>query len=177
MSAKGRVSFVGMVLLVLILSSVNMLAVFVSILFEAPAGNKLLWTICGIILCILFFFLFIIVAAKRLIRITPPMSYTEDTIHNVAWRWQWRKNKPAIRGCFCSKCEAELLPVIAESWQADLKCPRCGKTFVSLPDYTGNAKPRTFAQTQKEIRKIILARALAKNSPVTGALRFKSGRS
>lgn len=66
LSEKGRISFIGMVLLVLLLCFIQMFFVFVGMLFEAPAGQKLLYILLGMALCVLLGLLVIIIAFKRL---------------------------------------------------------------------------------------------------------------
>lgn len=83
----------------------------------------------------------------------------EDSINGVIWRWKPQRRKVMILGAYCSKCQTQLTPVkTAESWQADLKCVGCGKTFVSMSGDLDNGKVRTFAQTQKLAGQIITSR-------------------
>lgn len=83
-------------------------------------------------------------------------DFNEDAINGVIWRWRKGRRKPEIIGAFCSKCETGLTPVeVAESWQADLKCLNCGKSFVSMPHGENDDKPRSFRQIQKQAAQII----------------------
>ena len=87
----------------------------------------------------------------------------DEVINGVVWRWQPGRRGPEIIGAFCSKCARELVAVKTHvSWEADLRCGGCGKTFVSLVQEDPNAKPRSFSQTKKMAARIINDRHGAK---------------
>ena len=56
------------------------------------------------------------------------LSYTEDTIDGVKWRWRWIGSPASIENlcCFCQECDSNLLPT-PSSWGGStmLICERC----------------------------------------------------
>lgn len=90
-------------------------------------------------------------------------NYTKDVFNGVEWRWEWVPAGPMIKGAFCTKCGGQLEPVkAAESWQADLKCTGCGRTFVSFPN-SGAEAGRSFTETKRLVEKQILANTQKSN--------------
>lgn len=87
-------------------------------------------------------------------------SGTNDfEINGILWRWRKGFTRPYIEGAFCSKCGHALNHVSnAENWQADFKCPRCGKTYVSITKQEPDAKPRSLAKTKHIISATIKER-------------------
>lgn len=80
----------------------------------------------------------------------------EETVNGVVWRWRPGRRGPEILGAFCSICAQELVAgKTSVSWEADLRCGGCGKTFISMAHTGPNAKPRSFGQTKKLVAQII----------------------
>ena len=57
------------------------------------------------------------------------LSYTEDTIDGVKWRWRWIGRPPSITNlwCFCQRCDSQLLH-FSYGWPSGptkLVCERC----------------------------------------------------
>lgn len=77
-------------------------------------------------------------------------------MNGITWCWSGPRPYLDTLHPYC-KCGYELEFVKpAESWQADFRCPRCGKSYVSTVN-TG-AKPRNLAKTRHMVAEAIAER-------------------
>lgn len=91
----------------------------------------------------------------------PAAVLQSRVINGVEWRWPDGKPKARDLQAFCSKCGKALVAVNdAESWQADLHCNSCGKSYVSIPGQGPDAGKRTFDQTKKLAAKMLATKGV-----------------
>lgn len=54
------------------------------------------------------------------------LSYTEDTLYDVVWKWEWKKDEVINLKCFCTRCDNTL--VYENDYNLNktyLICPSC----------------------------------------------------
>lgn len=93
--------------------------------WEFLVGYHLLpgWVIVVVTICGLFGLVSIAARVLRASKVRSHMSYVEDEVFDMRWRWQWSGSSVTKLRGFCRKCDLEV-DRLASSY-ANAKCDQC----------------------------------------------------
>ena len=87
-----------------------------------------LWASVAVLLIIIVAIYFIFFANKA-----DYHTYTDDTLYDVHWRWEWKKDKIFNLSCYCPECDEKLVyeddPILHKTYFLCEKC-HCQKAVI-----------------------------------------------
>ncbi len=82
--------------------------------------------------------------------------YITDTIEGAVWCWNWSRGMITNLGCYCSRCDCELVYLIphrryrGEISQTDFFCENCDRVVLTIE---GGNKSYALEKVKREIRR------------------------